>query len=371
MNIAVLEWICGGGLNNGDVENSEDTTLHELRTEGWAMLSATAHGLIDAGHHLHISVASDIYQEALGNDVFRGATLTSVASNSHKVPNDWVQIAKACDLTIVIAPELGAVLTSAIRTLERAGANLLNCTGDFLNNASNKLLTSQQLQANGVAHPPTVRLANVTALWMEKHKHQCITQGGDSLWIIKPIEGAGCHDIKITTSIEVKKLGAAETACEPNSPNTSEFLVQPYLQGKAFSCSVFVDPRGKIHMLPLSTQRITVSQCDTNESYSMSYFGGVLGGESPELPSHETLVREAIISCGFGARGWVGVDLLLDENDDKWSVVEVNSRLTTSIVGAVNAYTGNLMHDLLQVWLGHKDVIPGEFKQIQFSCVTS
>ena len=99
-------------------------------------------------------------------------------------------------------------------------------------------------------------------------------------------------------------------------------IVQRYVEGTAASVSLLAG-QGCVMPLTVNAQHI-----------SASFRLGYRGGRTPlEHPLAERAATAAVLACGAfpGLRGYVGVDLVLTDNEA--IVIEVNPRLTTAYLG--------------------------------------
>ena len=103
-------------------------------------------------------------------------------------------------------------------------------------------------------------------------------------------------------------------------------ILQPYLSGRPMSASFLVDGDGRAWPLCIGEQDVVIS--DGRFEYR--------GGRMPvRTPVDERPMRSAVESVR-GLRGFVGVDFIWDERRCRATVLEINPRPTTSIVGVVH-----------------------------------
>ncbi|MEZ6135507.1 MAG: ATP-grasp domain-containing protein [Pirellulaceae bacterium] len=340
MRVAVLEWICGGGMSHipsSHIPNS-------LRREGAAMLACLQRLLAAGGCQVASALDERFFDcESWSANVELTTVKIQCERRADLIPEAWFEIANSADLTLVVAPEFDRILENCISQLAFSGCRLLNCSGEFLTAASDKWLTSQRLLAAGIAHPPTLRfdafkqtdanevvLRSVAGFWQTDR------------WIVKPRDGAGCEQVSVCSIAELQR--------HPHR-GSSHFVVQPLIDGLALSCSAIVDGErteqttdapvaslrneaGPQLLRRESDRRATWLPLFTQEfTPEMQYCGGVLadGGIRSKCPTD--MLDQTLTALGVGARGWVGVDLLYRSQDARWIVIEVNPRCTTSIVG--------------------------------------
>ena len=100
-------------------------------------------------------------------------------------------------------------------------------------------------------------------------------------------------------------------------------LLQPFVPGEPMSASFLVSPEGRAWLLGLGRQRIEI------QSGRFEYRGGELPADCPEA-AHQ--VRSALGTME-GLRGFVGIDFIWDRQRRKATIIEINPRPTTSLVG--------------------------------------
>ncbi|MCA9127344.1 MAG: ATP-grasp domain-containing protein [Planctomycetales bacterium] len=379
MKIGVFEWVCSGGVdgvvenvNNGqqaccsgdhftasssrrssnEVEHNE---LHKLFREGRAMLETVSLGLSSAGFDVIVPIAQGL-QESIGAVAANSLSLRVLSPESsdiqQSVLNHWGLIARDCDLVVAIAPECDQILQHCIASLQsdvgqqNVRALLCNCTGRFLRYASCKWLTAQAFKTVGIRHPPTQRLDAVDCEWIESTRACCRILDGSARWLIKPFDGADCDGIRLCDANEL--LAATAKALEQREASPANIIVQPYLSGQSFSCSAFVSPSGSVTWLPLTEQRIEL--VEHVRGFGLKYCGGEVLPSAPVDPSLANVLEGALKACSPGAAGMVGFDLVCEDPGREWTLVEINPRFTTSIVGLQAAYSGNLLAELIEIW---------------------
>ncbi len=335
MKVALLEWVCGGGFAGYRLDSS-------LAHEGGAMLGTLAHDLSRAGHRVSAALDRQLMATDFGQRLRRWAEITVVGSEPEdELPESWSQIAAGCDVTLVVAPEIDGALAGATAALEALGIPLINCTSDFLHNASNKLNTARCLEAHRVAHPATCELINVDSKWLDLLGQNDL--GRESQWLLKPADGAGSEGIRLLSYAEISLLVAGGRSEILKMPG---MLVQPRIYGIPYSCSAIIDLNSVCHWLPLVSQDFEVSSQNEHGRHFGKYVGFSLPATGAEPPPRQ-LLQAVISALGPGALGWVGIDLVFDPIAETWTVIEVNPRLTTSFVGLCRAYMGNLALELL------------------------
>lgn len=354
-SIAVLEWISGGGLLDQPLGNIPAS----LRREGCAMLQTLVTGLAAAGFQVLVPVDQRLFE---AEQISGLAAVAQVIPLTHEQGppelRGWHELSTRCTWTWLVAPELADQLPKLASALRSSGGQLLNASHDFLWDASDKRRTAERLLAAGVPHPPTCALSGISPEWLETAHAVAYAQLGVSFahsplatqerrWCVKPADGAGCVGLQILGTAELLKL--CTEAKQINSDNQTNqvshadqaslgaLIVQPWLTGSAASCSLFVDPTGKRWWLPLVSQ-------DFDSAHA--YLGCTLS--APQLPQRVSAseLEPAIHALRGQPLGWIGLDLLFEPTSQKFWVIEINPRCTTSMVGLAEAYQGELIREL-------------------------
>ncbi len=163
--------------------------------------------------------------------------------------------------------------------------------------------------------------------------------------IAKSRYGVDCENIKLIKSkVDIDEL---EKLYEPGS----RFVVQEFIEGTVASVSLISDGKTAI---PISLNRQIVEINDEGGKY--------VGGEIPfNHPLKDEAFKLAKLACEYvpGIKGFVGVDLIIDEDAKEIYLIELNSRFTTSYVGLqkiANFNIAKLIFDLLDEKIKCEDV---------------
>jgi predicted ATP-grasp superfamily ATP-dependent carboligase len=313
VEILVYEYSCCQPLAAG-------TPAAALRAEGWAMLSAVLHDLAR----------------------IRGVTAVTVLARDHAdVPfpsrrvgptdEEYVfrELAARADHTLVIAPEFDGLLEARCRWAEEAGGRLLGPGPEAVRLAGDKLTLAGHLARHGISTPPTLALSDVL------DRRAVVPFPA----VCKPRYGAGSQSTYLARDEgDLRGIHEAEPA--------TEFVVQPHVAGTPASAALLLGPR-RCLALPPAFQHLSA---DGHFHY--------LGGSAPlpfDLAGRARSLAAAAAGALPGARGYVGVDLVLGEPDGAGDqVIEVNPRLTTSYVGLRALARGNLAEVMLRVARGEE-----------------
>jgi predicted ATP-grasp superfamily ATP-dependent carboligase len=382
--IAILEWICGGGL----LDTPLDQIPPSLIREGQAMLLTIVKGLAAAADNerleLIVPIDSRLFNEQTLHTLAACAQIVDMTrQRSCDCLQTWIAWAKDSQCSWLIAPELNDRLLQVAQRLRAAGIGLLNCDEVFLRNTSNKLRTAQLLQNAGIPHPPTGYLNAIDARWLDQATQWVFdeTKNGDlrhldARWVIKPADGAGCEGLQIVDRdglLRIKQALATTDYQRAPQVTAASLLVQPMLRGLAASCSAVIDHSGYAHWLPLVSQDMVEVDLQTSDlpknwpnSTTLRYAGCTYPAPSlPTIAPHE-LLNGAIRAMQGKPLGWVGIDLLFDPRHERWWVIEINPRCTSSLVGLAAAYDGNLIVDIMGLQTGIASRLAGGFSSCNF-----
>ncbi|MCR9295742.1 MAG: ATP-grasp domain-containing protein [bacterium] len=364
MKIAVLEWICGGGLTSPHADAD-----CPLLAEGWGMLQCLAMQLASSGNDLVIPIDSRLQSHLRLQDLHSSLSQNTASyslltppsfaeSNDASVPltesahfrwiaQAWRECAAECDAAIVVAPEIDDILLHIIPALASV-TKLLNCTQEFLRLACDKIAMSQRFTEAAISHPPTIPLPLATQAWLQ----QASGKNAQQRWVAKPANGAGCECLYLTD--DPISLLSSETL-------PSNMILQPWIEGQALSCSGIAAADGHIHWLPLMTQKFVHREVEAEacchggqRPQQIKYSGAELADSHLQQRKPVELLRGAMRTLGSGALGWIGVDLTYDAASDRWTIIEVNPRCTSSMIPLSHAYGGNLVEALLGLSLGQQ-----------------
>lgn len=370
MRIGVLEWASCGGM-----AGSTEPASSSIRTEGWAMCRAALASLIAGGHRavaaLDSHCAIDPHLSSYRNRALNTELELVELSAGEEVQSQWLRVYSSCDYTLVIAPECDRILVQLLAWCRRKGIRTCNCSETFIEHAGDKLLTAKLLQTHGVAHPPTLSLADAQRQWATPEPPQQLDCRFDEepAWIIKPVDGAGCDGMVRVSASELRRHGgflrhpSIATCGELSEPDHGRWIVQPWLPGHACSRSAIVDCDGGLHWLPVTRQHLSIGD-------RVAYLGGRVEPElAARIPGLDSLLAQAIQALGGQPLGWVGVDFLYDENNPQQpvTVIEINPRLTTSFVGLASAGAPDLAAKIVAAVHGAPVELPTQWRKIDFS----
>lgn len=226
---------------------------------------------------------------------------------------------KANDAAYIVAPESNNVLQTLVTNIEQADVTSLNCSASDIGKVSDKSVILAHAKEMGLPTPATVIIS--TREDVAEIERTIDGRLGFPL-VIKPLDGVGCTGLSVARN-ERQVAGAVAKVIRESS--SEYFVAQELIHGTAVSVSLL--STGKV-TLPVSLNKQDVSLMVPE--FTSTYNGGQVPLNSPRKREAFTLA-EKLVRSFRGLRGYVGVDLVLTEEEP--IVIEVNPRLTTSYVG--------------------------------------
>lgn len=321
--LCLYEWATAGGLDGPDGASlaSDPEVAAAVREEGLAMLTALAAAAAGSSQ-----VATRVL---LGEGVdYRPPPGVSVV----RVPRgrEWdglLAAAAASDWLLPVAPETAGILVRRLRRLSASGCRLLCPTATFAALASDKQATVLALAAAGVPVPAGRRLS----------AGACPPPEFRRPLVRKRLDSTGCDGLMVVRTPN----GASEPAMHAER-------LEACVEGLPVSVAVLCGSGGQV---PLQAVLQRFSSGDRPV-----YVGGQLPvPKAVGLRAQQLAVRAVrALSRAAGveptpAVGWVGVDMILGDREDGRGdrVLEINPRVTTSLVGLVACSKTNLIDAML------------------------
>jgi len=218
------------------------------------------------------------------------------------------------DKIIIIAPETNLHNIKIARKLNKF--NLLISDLKTLKIFSSKKKTYQMLTKIGI---PVVQI--------EKN----ITKSSNNLFIIKPVFGAGSENVYLT---RLKK----------NHIIDKNVVIQKY----------YPDTKGSFTMLCKEKEAIVLScseQVTEIKNKKLLQKGIITGGLEKDRKKFQSLAEK--IAKNFpGLFGFIGIDVV--KIYDKWHIIEINARFTSSLIGIHQAYGGSAIKKISDLYVERK-----------------
>lgn len=313
MRIFVSEYVCGGAW-------LEETLPESLSSEGRAMLLAL---LEDAARVSEWEVCTT-WDRRLGEFPQPGINAMIVdGPAAERAAFD--RLARECDATYVIAPELDNLLASRCQRVAEVRGKSLNSSIDAIELCSDKLRLARRFDELQVPTLPTEEFDSASA------------ESRDYPVVVKPQFGAGSQEMYL---VESPRRFEELQSSFPDKPVWRQGIVQPFVKGLPVSVVAFLDDQGQVtDMGPVVEQLLSANG-------RFTYLGGRI---SKGMVGEDEVRRVAVdaVSAAPGLCGYVGIDLLVPHQRPPL-VVEINPRLTTSYIGCRALTAENLAERVLQ-----------------------
>lgn len=296
--VFVHEFVTGGGWPPGEVP-------FDLASEAAAMLQAV---LADFRAWGAVSTVTTL-DRRLDRFALPADEMVCVTPGQHA--SAFASLLNQIDAALIIAPETDGTLARLSAVVEEARIPLLSCSSAAVAIASDKAVCYDLFRQAKLPTPLTCQASFSTA-------SQVADQVGYPL-VIKPIDGVGCAGVCLVR--EPAELAGALTLVH-QSTSHDEIILQSFVAGVHASVS-FLAAGERSVPLSLNGQAIEFG-CP------FVYRGGVVPLSHP-MAARALLVAQSALRLMPGLRGYVGVDLILTQ--DEALLIEINPRLTTSYIG--------------------------------------
>lgn len=260
-------------------------------------------------------------------------------------------VAAASDWLILVAPETAGILEQRLLRVAGMNCRVAGPSPAFAALSADKHATMLALAARGVPVPAGRLLTageRPPAAFRRPlvRKHRC---------------SAGCDGLTVVWGRNTTDESAVH-----------EERLEAYVSGEPVSVAVLCGPAG-VTPLPPVMQRLS-------DGPRPAYLGGRMPVPGPLASRATALAVRALeglvrgLQAGSGdappAAGWVGVDMILGDREDGRGdrVLEINPRVTTSLVGLGQWSTENLVEAMLTAAaggvprLGFREVTDGPFE---------
>ena len=248
------------------------------------------------------------------------------------------------DLVWLIAPESdGHLLKLTELCLEaenqQDGPILLGCGYDACLIGTSKTLSYEAMQAGGIHTLPVHAGEDV----IRDDYFAQLAQTKEA-WLVKPEDGAGCEGIQFFASIMAMRDWMQQ------EDRSQHFFAQAYQTGIAASfCMLCRD--GQAWLLSVNQQHVSM------QDNGFVLHGISVNGLSQYWSRFETLARK-MAKMLPDALAYVGVDVIMDTQNDAIYVIDINPRLTSSYVGLREAMACNPAELILSCVLSARFKLP-------------
>ena len=213
--------------------------------------------------------------------------------------------AEAADFTVLVAPETSGILAELTRDLLEQPAHECSVLPPRRSiSPATRLGWLRIFERLGIDTPSSQTIVPGEGL-PELARYPAV---------LKPVDGAG--------SVDTFYLDGPGELSE-DARRMPRALLQPFVPGEPMSASFLVSPEGRSWLIAIGRQRMELR--DGRFEYR--------GGEIPvSCPDAADQVRRSVAAIE-GLAGFVGVDFIWDEQSRRATILEINPRPTTSLVG--------------------------------------
>lgn len=313
---------------------------NSILAEGFSMLKLVAEGLERSGHSAIVLLNSGIMKWDPKINADRIIELTSSEKMINKIP----EIAEKynTDFVFPVAPD--DKLAGIVEFLNSSGIPCIAPEPDSIEISADKWRTYLTLKNAGIPMPKTMQIEEDTDI-------SKVESNFNYPLIIKKRNGISCDGL-----YKIRNRKELENIFNIINKEKQNFITQEFIKGIDASVTVFSNGRDSV-AVSLNGQDISLSA--NGSEYA--------GGEVPlNYPQRKNALKTAELAVNAIPRlkGAVGVDIVLS---DKPHVIEINPRITTSMIGLELASGMNIGNWALRSYLGELPKIPKFSRTIRFS----
>ncbi len=228
------------------------------------------------------------------------------------------------DACLPLAPEEDFTSYNLTKIIEDNNVKVIGSNSDAVLKCSDKFQTYTALK-NKV---PFIKCEKIFFSELKNYKSFFTTRKES---VVKPADGVSCNGVKIIRSYADFIKASARMKRLTKLPY---FLLQDFIDGISISVSLLTDGKTSV---PLSCNLQDLSLDNGNLIYN--------GGEIPfehDLSVKAIKIAKKAVDLLDGLKGYVGVDLLLNDKNGEVIIIELNPRLTTPYVALRRLLNFNL-----------------------------
>ena len=341
MKILVYEYFSGGGF-------TFEKFSHSILSEGFGMLRTLISDFLAVGHQITTIVDSRILKlNSLQIDANHIISISSLQDLKQTI----IKLSGEVDAAYIIAPETDGILEDILKIIEYAGIISLNCSIGGIAKVSDKLLLNNFLREMDITTPKTIGFTtseNFVDIKEKIFKNLCLPI------ILKPSIGTSGEGVSIIRNEKNLKKAIQKINSQFKGKKA---IAQEYIKGNSVSVSLLASGNKAIS-ISLNKQIVTIERTENNSKYK----GGFVPYKTP-LKKKCFEISEKIIQSIPGLKGYVGIDLILTDNDVV--TLEINPRLTTSYIGVRNVVKLNLAQKIIDCYFNK--ILPSEIPTYGYS----
>ena len=305
----LFEFITGGGLIGQALPNS---LILEART----MVQTLIKELIACGHY-KITITRDSRVQLSDHDI---------TQHTINIPFKKVlpELVRESDICWLIAPETENCLYDLTDLFIQNASIFIGSDLNAVHTTSSKLIMSNILENSNICTPETKLLKDVIP-------------DSKSGWIIKPDDGVGAENcIYVSDRLTLREYMAIKS--------NDNYIIQPFIEGEHMSISLFVYNKN-IQLLSCNKQEIILKN-------NLINLTGIGVNEFLSYKDQMIELAESIVSVISGFSGYIGIDLIRSNN--KFFVIDINPRFTTSYAGISKSLGINITEKILNTFLSQE-----------------
>ncbi len=329
MRLLIHEHVSGGGFADEPIPSG-------VLSEGFAMLRTLISDFKAAGHYVTTTLDSRLARLTPPID----ADCIVPVFSSREVQVAIRKVSASADAAYVIAPETEGVLQSLVESVEQTGAASLNCPASTIGKVADKTFLQASLRKLGLPTPETIMFSVADGVAEIK---RAVHGRLHFPLIFKPSNDIACCGLSVVRNESQVADAVGKIKRESSS---KRFLAQELIKGAAASVSL-ISTGSEALSISLNRQDVMIGAPDAISSYN----GGLVPFDHPLRP-RAFAVAEKIVKSFRDLRGYVGVDLVLTEEEAV--AIEVNPRLTTSYIGLRSVVNFNPAQAIVNAVLKHK-----------------
>ncbi len=329
MRLLIHEHVSGGSFADEPIPSG-------VLSEGFAMLRTLISDFKAAGHYVTTTLDSRLARLTPPID----ADCIVPVFSSREVQVAIRKVSASADAAYVIAPETEGVLQSLVESVEQTGAASLNCPASTIGKVTDKTFLQASLRKLGLPTPETIMFSVADGVAEIK---RAVHGRLHFPLIFKPSNDVACCGLSVVRNESQVADAVGKIKRESSS---KRFLAQELIKGAAASVSL-ISTGSEALSISLNRQDVMIGAPDVISSYN----GGLVPFDHPLRP-RAFAVAEKIVKSFRDLRGYVGVDLVLTEEEAV--AIEVNPRLTTSYIGLRRVVNFNPAQAIVNAVLKHK-----------------
>ncbi|MEM2109815.1 MAG: ATP-grasp domain-containing protein [Candidatus Odinarchaeota archaeon] len=317
----VYEHASGGGY-------CDKAMTPSLFSEGYAMLNSSVRDF----QRIESKVYTTLDYRIANFTPPLNVEIVTILRPPQKIINIFDKVCKEIDQIMIIAPESADTLYNLTKIAERNQLIVLGSTSEAVKLLSNKWDVKRVAENLGLNTPFIEKIPFNKSLQEIK---EILDNLGYPAVLRTPDSVGGEGIILINPNSDLKTAVAKLKA----STMHNEFLAHKYIKGIPASVSLISNG---ISATPISLNAQAVSfDRDTGE---LNYIGGYTPLKYKTSKQIKKTAQKLVENMS-GVRGYIGVDLVIDEQDTPF-ILEVNPRLTTSYIALRRIADVNLMEAL-------------------------